>query len=171
MNRRIFPLLLMLIVSVVSVGWSQNITATLRGTVHDATGSVIAGATVTVENNGTGISHTTITNSMGDYVVLQLPPATYTVTVLSKGFEPSKFTDIFLNGDQGARGDATLGIGALAQQVEVSSTAILLQTEDSVNGSVIDSQKLKQLPTNSRNFWQVAQLDPNVSPTAAGDSL
>jgi len=73
--------------------------------------------------------------------------------------------------DQEARVDATLGIGAVAQQVEVNSTAILLQTEDSVNGSVIDSEKLKQLPTNSRNFWQVAQLDPNVSPTASGDSL
>jgi hypothetical protein len=73
--------------------------------------------------------------------------------------------------DQEARVDATLRIGAVAQQVVVSSTAILLQTEDSVNGSVIDSQKLEELPTNSRNFWQEAQLDPNVSPTASGDSL
>jgi hypothetical protein len=171
MNRRILPLLLTLIVAAVSVGWSQSITATLRGTVHDAAGAVIPGATVTVRNNGTGITHTTTTNNTGDYVVLQLPPANYTVTVSSKGFEPSKLTNIVLNVDQEARVDATLGIGAVAQQVEVNSTAILLQTEDSVNGSVIDSEKLKQLPTNSRNFWQVAQLDPNVSPTASGDSL
>jgi len=84
MNRRILPLLLTLIVAAVSVGWSQSITATLRGTVHDAAGAVIPGATVTVRNNGTGITHTTTTNNTGDYVVLQLPPANYTVTVSSK---------------------------------------------------------------------------------------
>jgi hypothetical protein len=104
-------------------------------------------------------------------VVLQLPPATYTVTVSQNGFEPSKFTGIILNVDQEARVDATLGVGSVAQQIEVSSTGILLQSEDSVNGSLLDSQKLKELPTNSRNFWQMAQLDPNVSPTASGDSL
>ena len=150
---------------------SQNISATLRGTVHDASGAVVSGATVTVQNNATGINHTAITNSNGDYVVLQLPPATYTVTVIQSGYEPSKFTGIILNVDQEARVDATLGVGTVAQQVEVSSTGILLQSEDYLNGSVLDSQKLKELPTNSRNFWQMAQLDPNVSPTASGDSL
>jgi hypothetical protein len=150
---------------------SQNISATLRGTVHDVSGAVVPGATVTVLNNATGITHSATTNGNGDYVVLQLPPATYTVTVNQAGYEPSKFTGIILNVDQEARVDATLGVGSVAQQVEVSSTGILLQSEDYVNGSVLDSQKLKELPTNSRNFWQMAQLDPNVSPTASGDSL
>jgi hypothetical protein len=150
---------------------SQNISATLRGTVHDSSGLIVTGATVAVQNNATGIVHTVITNGSGDYVVLQLQPATYTVTVTQSGFEPTQFTGIILNVDQEARVDATLGIGSVAQQVEVNSTSILLQSEDYVNGSVLDSQKLKELPTNSRNFWQMAQLDPNVSPTASGDSL
>jgi len=171
MNIRKFAFSLLLSLMLTSAVWAQNISATLRGTVHDAAGSVISGATVVVLNNGTGLVHTTTTNSNGDYVVLQLAPAKYTVTVSQAGFEPSKFNDIILNVDQEARVDATLSIGTVAQQIEVSSTAILLQTEDSVNGSLLDSQKLKELPTNSRNFWQMAQLDPNVSPTAAGDSL
>src|ERR1700678_2045994 len=170
-NLNFLLLLAALIVSLTPAAKSQNISATLRGTVHDSTGSVVSGATVTVQNNGTGIIHTTTTNNNGDYVVLQLPPATYTVTVTESGFEPSKFTGIILNVDQEARVDAALGVGSVAQQVEVNSTAILLQSEDSVNGSLLDSQKLKELPTNSRNFWQMAQLDPNVSPTATGDSL
>jgi hypothetical protein len=103
--------------------------------------------------------------------VVQLPPATYTVRISAKGFDPSTFTNIVLNVAQEARVDVTLKIGTVAQQVVVSSTAILLQTEDSENGSVIDSQKLEKLPSNSRNFWQEAQLDPNVSPTTSGDSL
>jgi hypothetical protein len=175
MNRRVPATLLVIIASFTltsaSVGWSQDISATLRGTVHDGAGSVVSGAVVTVENNGTGAIHSTTTNSTGDYVVVQLPPATYTVTVTGKGFEASTFTNIVLNVAQEARVDATLKIGTVAQRVEVSATAILLQTEDSVNGSVIDSQKLEELPSNSRNFWQEAQLDPNVSPTTSGDSL
>jgi hypothetical protein len=171
MNRRVLPLLLTLIVSIAPAAWSQNVSATLRGTVRDAGGAVLAGATVVVENNGTGVTHSTTTNSTGNYVVLQLPPATYSVTVSAKGFEPSKFTGIILNVDQEAHIDATLAVGNVAQQIVVSSTAILLQTEDSINGSLIDSQKLEELPSNSRNFWQLAQLDPNVSPTASGDSL
>jgi hypothetical protein len=170
-NAKLFSLLAPLLLLLVPVARSQNISATLRGTVHDDTGSVVSGATVIVENNGTGSVHTTLTNGNGDYVVLQLPPATYTVTISQNGFEPNKLTNIILNVDQEARVDVTLEIGSVAQQVEVSSTAILLQTEDSVNGSLLDRQKLRELPTNSRNFWQVAQLDPNVSPTASGDSL
>jgi hypothetical protein len=142
MNRRNLNALLLLAVLIVSLtpaARSQNISATLRGTVHDATGSVVSGATVTVQNNGTDITHTTTTNNNGDYVVLQLPPATYTVTVSQNGFEPSKFTGIILNVDQEARVDVALGVGSVAQQVEVNSTAILLQIEDSVNGSLLDS--------------------------------
>src|SRR5580692_8156524 len=135
-NLKILLLLAALIVSLTPAARSQNISATLRGTVHDSAGSVVSGATVTVQNNGTGIIHTTTTNNNGDYVVLQLPPATYTVTVTQNGFEPSKFTGIILNVDQEARVDVALGVGSVAQQVEVNSTAILLQTEDSVNGSL-----------------------------------
>jgi len=171
MNRKLLAIVIAVIASFTSVGWSQNISATLRGTVRDGGGSAVNGAVVSVANNGTGATHTTTTNDSGDYVVVQLPPATYTVTVSAKGFDVSTFTNIVLNVDQQARVDANLKIGTVEQRVEVSSTAILLQTEDSVNGSVIDSQDLEKLPSNSRNFWQEAQLDPNVSPTTSGDSL
>ena len=70
MNRQFSAVLLAVIVSIASVGWSQNISATLRGTVRDGAGSVIAGAQIVVENNGTGATHTTTSNSTGNYVVL-----------------------------------------------------------------------------------------------------
>ena len=90
-NLTMLSLLITLFASLTPAAWAQNISATLRGTVHDGTGSVVSGATVTVQNNATGIVHTTATNASGDYVVLQLPPATYTVTVSQNGFEPSCF--------------------------------------------------------------------------------
>lgn len=171
MNRHKLLVLFAFIAVVTSQAWSQNISATLRGTIHDSAGAVIPAAEVVVKNNGTGAIHTTTSNGTGNYVVLQLPPANYTVTVNAKGFEPSKYSDIQLNVNQEARIDVTLGVGKVAQQIEVSATGLLLQTEDYVNGSVIDSEKLQELPSNNRNFWQEAQLSPNVSPTPGGDSL
>jgi hypothetical protein len=156
MNRRSLTFLILFFILLATVGRSQNISATLRGTVHDGTGSIVSGATVVVQNNGTGIVHTTTTNNTGDYVVLQLPPATYTVTVSQKGFDPSKFTNIILNVDQEARADATLSIGNVAQQIEVNSTAILLQTEDSVNGrcSTAKSSKSCQQIAATSGKWR-----------------
>lgn len=150
---------------------AQNVSATLRGTVRDRQGAVVEGASVTVVNPATGIRHAAVTNKSGDYVVPQLPAASYTVQIRAGGFQPSDFTGVVLNVQQEARVDATLSVGSVVEQVEVTSTSILLQTENSVNGTLIDNQRLQQLPTNSRNFWQLAQLNPNVAPTAQGDSL
>ncbi|WP_446742009.1 carboxypeptidase regulatory-like domain-containing protein [Silvibacterium acidisoli] len=157
--------------SVFSSAFAQNVSATLRGTVRDSQGSVVSGATVTVLNPATNIAHTVTTNKTGDYVVPELPAATYTVHIQASGFQPSDYTGVVLNIQQEARIDATLGVSSVVQQVQVTSTGILLQSENPVNGTVIDQRKLEELPTNSRNFWQLAQLDPNVSPTAQGDSL
>ena len=150
---------------------AQNVSATLRGTVRDHQGSVIAGASVTVLNPATGVKHTATTNKSGDYVVPQLPAATYSVQIQAPGFEISNFKGVVLNVQQEARVNATLNVGSVVEEVEVTSTGILLQSENSVNSSVIDSQRLEQLPSNSRNFWQLAQLNPNVAPTAQGDSI
>jgi len=159
------------LLAVLNPASAQNVSATLRGTVRDYQGSVIYGANVTVLNPATGLKHTAVTNKSGDYVVPELPAATYTVQIQAAGFQPSNFSGVVLNVQQEARIDATLTVGSVVEEVEVTSTGILLQTENSVNGTLIDNQRLEQLPSNGRNFWQLAQLNPNVAPTAQGDSL
>ncbi len=171
MKVRIATWIVFVLALVLIPAWAQNVSAILRGTVHDRQGAVLEGATVSVLNPGTGITRTAVTNKSGDYVVPQLPASTYTVTVSAPGFQVSTFNGVVLNVQQEARVDAVLSVGNVTEQVEVTSTGILLQSENPINGSVIDREKLQELPTNSRNFWQEAQLNPNVSPTAQGDSL
>ena len=170
MNRRNLALLVLLI-SFVSIGRSQSVTATLRGTVHDASGAALRGAIVTAKNTDKGIERITKTNDSGDYVIPQLPAQTYAITVSADGFQPRTYKDFVLQVDQEARLDATLSVGSVSQEVTVTAAAPLIQSEDSSNGAVIDEQKIKELPLNGRNFWQLAQLNPNVSNPVSGSSL
>jgi hypothetical protein len=172
MNRRNLTLLLIILVSLVSKkSWSQGTTATLHGSVHDGTGSAIRGATVVAKNTEKGTESSAKTNDSGEYVLPQLPAQTYSVTFTADGFQPRTFTGFVLQVDQEARLDAVLPVGDVSQQVTVTAAAPLIQSEDSSNGAVIDEQKIKDLPLNGRNFWQLAQLNPNVSNPVTGSSL
>jgi hypothetical protein len=171
MTKRNLTLLILLIGLSATAAWSQGVTATLRGTVRDSSGAAVRGATVTANNTDKGIERSTTTNETGDYVIPQLPAQTYSITVNANNFKPRVFNGFVLQVDQEARLDATLDVGSVAQEVTVTAAAPLIQSEDSSNGAVIDEQKIKDLPLNGRNFWQLAQLNPNVSNPVNGSSL
>jgi hypothetical protein len=151
--------------------FAQSVNATLRGTVHDASGASIPGAVIVVTNTEKGEKRTTTTNSNGDFTVTQLPAQEYSISVSAPNFRTVVNDHFVLQVSQEARFDPVLSIGDVSENVEVNTGSPLIQTEDSLNGAVIDEAKIKQLPTNSRNFWQLAQLDPNVSATTASSSL
>ncbi|WP_263356031.1 TonB-dependent receptor [Acidicapsa ligni] len=169
-KRIVFILVLLLLIS--SRGaLAQGISATLRGTVRDSSGAALRGAKVIARNTDKGIERTTVTNESGDYVLPELPAQTYAITVSADGFQPRVYKGFVLQVDQEARLDANLTVGSVAEEVTVTTTAPLIQSEDSSNGAVIDEQKIKDLPLNGRNFWQLAQLNPNVSNPVSGSSL
>src|SRR5262249_14673642 len=140
--------------------WSQSVTATLRGTVHDPGGAVIPSATVTATNTEKGIERVVATKERGDYVITQLPAQTYEISIAAPGFQTQKHDKFVLQVSQEARLDVTLSVGELTTDVVVSAGAPLIQSENSSIGAVLDEQKIRELPLNSRNFWQLAQLDP-----------
>ena len=89
---------------------AQN-TADVVGTVTDASGGVLPGATVTITNTGTGVSQTTQTTSGGDYVFSLLQVGNYVVKVEEKGFKTYSATAISLSAGDRARVDASLKSG------------------------------------------------------------
>jgi hypothetical protein len=162
---------LSLFLSLSAFGLAQSVTATLRGTVRDSSGAAIPGAKVLVTNTEKGETRTIVANESGDYLVTQLPPQQYSIAVTAPNFQTVVDSHFTLQVNQEARYDVVLPIGDVSEKVEVKTGSPLIQTEDSLNGAVIDEAKIKQLPSNSRNFWQLAQLDPNVSATTASSSL
>jgi Carboxypeptidase regulatory-like domain len=150
---------------------AQTVNATLRGTVKDASGAVIPGAAVKITNVEKGISRSLTTDASGDYVAPQLPAQTYSITAGANGFRTETHDDFVLQVGQEARLDFTLAVGNAADQVTIREVAPLIQSEDSSAGGVIDEKKVKELPLNGRQFWQLAYLIPEVTMPVQNSTL
>jgi hypothetical protein len=165
--RKIFGL--MAVILLLSLrGFGQATTAELSGAVQDASGAVVPGAQVIANNIATNIAHSTVSEKNGHYVLGQLPPGDYTLTVEAKGFSKLVQTGLNLQVNQQAQLDLTLKVGAQSETVEVVSQAPLLESESSSVGTVVGEQMVNQLPLNGRNFTQLATLSPGV--TGVGQS-
>jgi hypothetical protein len=147
-----------------AAAYAQQETATIAGTVTDATGAVVPRAVVIVTNIQTGISVRTEATDAGTYVVPALRPGQYSIAVESKGFQKTVRTGVTLQVAQVARIDVTLQTGALTEAVEVVGATPLLDTLTSSRGSVIDQKKIVELPLNGRDYNQLALLSPGVLP-------
>src|SRR5712691_10066267 len=102
---------------------AQNVSGSILGTVRDSSSAIVAGAKVTVTNEGTNFEYRAVTANSGDYVVPNLPPGAYTVTSESAGFKQHVVRGVALLANRSVRIDLTLEPGAVAQSVEVQAAA------------------------------------------------
>src|SRR2546428_8076775 len=137
--------------------------ASISGVIHDATGAVIPGVTVTVNNPATNFVRAAISNEAGVYNFPVLQPGIYNIKIELPGFRTITQNDIELQIQQSARLDFTLQVGEVSQTVEVSGTAALIATENATVGTVIENKRIVEMPLNGRNFLQLVALSPNVS--------
>src|SRR5437879_9737999 len=137
--------------------------ASISGVIHDPTGAVIPGVTVTVTNPATNFVRTAISNEAGVYNFPSLQPGRYNIKVELPGFRTITQNDVELQIQQSARIDFTLQVGDVSQTVEVEGTAALIATENATVGTVIENRRIVEMPLNGRNFLQLVALSPNVS--------
>jgi hypothetical protein len=150
---------------------AQTTSATIVGAVTDQSGSVVAGATVTVRNETTGDTRKVTTNSEGMYTASILPIGRYTVDVEASGFKRSVAGGLTLEVNQTVRVDLQLEVGPVTQTVEVTSAAVLVKTDRSDVGQVIDGKQVVELPLNGRKFIQLATLGPGAIPVQKVDDI
>jgi hypothetical protein len=142
---------------------AQTITATVRGTVIDPAGAVVAGATVTARNVDTGVKSSTISNQDGAYNIQFLPIGTYTISATAAGFETSSVKPFALQIDQIAKIDVKLKVGSVATTVDVTSdVAPALQTQNSTLGTSINNAELEGLPLSGQDFQSAAMFVPGA---------
>jgi hypothetical protein len=141
---------------------AQGTSASITGTLKDATGAVITGAGTKATSVESGREWTSLSNEAGIYNLIALPPGSYTVTVEAKGFKRVATNTITLEVNQVARVDLTLEVGAVADTVAVTGVAPLLDTETTQLGSVVSGTTTVNLPLNGRNFSQLTLLAPGV---------
>jgi hypothetical protein len=131
-------------------------------------GVFVPKARVTLRDQQINASREVETKEDGDYTVPLLPPALYRVTVEKSGFRRSVFSDVYLQVDQTARVDFTLQVGELTEEIAVTDTVPLVQTDTSTLGQVIDRRQVRELPLNERNFLSFALLVPGGQLPAEG---
>jgi hypothetical protein len=137
---------------------AQTATGQITGTVTDASGAVVPNVKVTVASQLTGLNRETTTSSSGDYVVPLLPVGVYSVTAEQQGFRTAKRSDIQLNVNQVVRIDLEMNVGQVTETVEVTGTAVAIDTETASVGHVVSQKQVTQLPLNGRNFLQLLFL-------------
>src|SRR3984957_15777903 len=139
---------LVALISVASPSFGQGTTAALAGTVTDPAGATLAGARITVLNVATNLARTATTQTSGNFVLTELPPGRYSLTVDDQGFKPYQQNDIVLEISQRAEINVRLEVGSEEQKVTVTANAAALQTDDSSVGLVVDSDTIVNTPLN-----------------------
>jgi carboxypeptidase family protein/TonB-dependent receptor-like protein len=135
----------------------------ILGTVSDASGGSVRGATVTLTNEGTNASLSTTTNADGTYKFTPVRIGSYKVTATLQGFQTVTQKGVTVNVGQEVVVDFTLKPGSVSETVEVQSSVPVLETQDASVGQVIDSRSVNDLPLNGRNFTFLAQLAAGVN--------
>ena len=141
-----------------SMSFAQTATGQITGTARDASGAVMSGVKVVVTNQQTGLTRETTSNDLGDYVVPLLPVGVYLVTAEQKGFKIAVRSDVPLNVDQVQRVNLQLDAGDVSERVEVTSSAVALDTASATVGQTITEKQVTELPLNGRNFLQLLFL-------------
>lgn len=160
---RWFVLMGTIVLTLSVLSWGQASTTSVRGTISDPQGAVVAGATVTLSNPSTGFSRTTNTDKDGVYQFLQLAPGTYSLVVTMPGFGAVKQENLHLLVRVPATLNVTLQVKAEVTTVEVTSQAIQLNTQDATVGNAFGTSQIAALPFEGRDPAQILSLQPGVT--------
>jgi outer membrane receptor protein involved in Fe transport len=153
----------------VSIASAQSTGGRIRGTVTDASGGAVVGAKVSLINEGTNITREAQTSSNGEYLFLEVPVGSYEVDVNQAGFKKYARKGIVLVLNEIATVDIPLQVGSTVDTVEVTGAPPVIDTTTTQLGAVMTDQSVRELPLNSRNTYQLLQLQPGVQSQLGAD--
>ena len=154
--------LVVILFSIPLMMWAQSATTSLHGTVFDAKGAVIANATVTVTDPQKGFTRSVASDAQGDYQFLQLPPASYNVSVAMPGFATVQQENVPLLVNTPATLMFTMQVAGQSVEVNVTGEAPLVNTVDATIGNTFDTQQVLNLPFEGRNPTEILSLQPGA---------
>jgi len=143
---------------------AQTSLASVNGTVTDASGGVVPGATVVLRNLDTGAARTVSTGSTGNYSILDVNPGRYTLEVTKPGFATYRQSEFTLLVNQTATLNFALSVGTAVQAVDVAAVADRIEFSTAELGTTVSEEQVNDLPLNGRNFTQLLTLAPGMSP-------
>src|SRR5256884_841227 len=146
-----------------------QVTASIKGTVTDASGASVAGAKVVVKSAARGLERNAESNTAGEYEVPALPPGSYDVEVQKAGFETQIAKGVVLQVSQNTLQSFSLKVAQTNTVVTVESTQPVIDATTITVGQVIDQNVVQDIPLNGRHFVDLALLVPGqVTPSPSG---
>ncbi len=142
--------------------FAQIDTGAILGTVRDASGGVLPGATVTLTHKQTGIATRATTDSRGNYEAVGLAIGTYNVAVTLQGFRSATRENVDVRIQDRLKIDFALEVGGATEAVVVTTEAPILQTQEGSLGQVIETKQIEELPVSGRSFIPLAALAPGA---------
>jgi hypothetical protein len=146
-----------------AMAFAQRTSATVRGTVRDATGGLLPGVTVTVTNEDTGLVRSVVSNDAGIYSAPDLPVGRYKIEAELSGFKKAARTNVVLRVAEDFSVDFELATGDIKETVNVEASQTPVRVLGGDVSGVITGEQVRELPLNGRNFLQLATLMPGVS--------
>ena len=143
---------------------AQGFQGALRGGVKDKEGQMLPGATLTLTNQATNVSRTTVANDSGEYVFDRVDPGKYKLSANLNGFKKADRTDVLVETQQQLALDFTLEVGNVIETVIITGDVPLMETATASTGTVLGKQVLDDLPNSGRNPFMLSALTPNVIP-------
>ena len=141
---------------------AQQFPGHITGTVHDAQGAVVAGATVKLTNPSTGQERSVASDENGDFNFPELSLGTYTLTVSKDGFKTAILSDITTSNEQVNTVAPVLTVGSVTTEVQVSAAPVLLQTETDTAGGELSEQQVISLPIGNSDYTRLALVLPGA---------
>jgi hypothetical protein len=157
------PVLILLLLLFVRVVFAQTESARISGRVTDPSDAVIIGARCTITNIDTNVSITTTTNEDGIYVIADLRPATYKLTIQKEGFRTVIQPSVQLYVQDAVDENFRLALGPASETVTILGVAPLLQTDSAAVSTVVNQQFVQNMPLNGRSFQSLIALAPGVA--------
>ncbi|MDX2269530.1 MAG: TonB-dependent receptor [Bryobacter sp.] len=141
---------------------AQSFYGSLRGIVTDQAGAAVTNAKVTMTDEGTNVSRSTVTSGTGEYVFSNVTPATYSVIVESAGFKKVERKGVVVATQAAVSIDIGLQVGDVNQSIQVTEEVPLIETATASQGTVVERQKLIDLPNLGRNPFMMSRLAPAI---------
>lgn len=162
-SRPVLVAALLAFVILVLPASAQLYTGSVAGTVSDSTGAVIQGAKLTLTDAQKGYAFTASTDEAGRYLIRQVPPGSYTLSVESSNFQSQRKDGLSVSINQNVSVDFSLKVGMPTQTVDVQAAGVELQTQDAVTGQVVSRRLINNLPLIDRDVFNLAFLAPGVT--------
>jgi len=147
---------------------AQVFSGSLTGVVADESGAVVPGAKALLTDQEKGFTYSAVSDAEGRYVLRNLPPGQYELSVSASGMQPYVQKGIVLSVGQNAQANVHFRVRGATQTVDVGASGTLLQTQDASTGQLVNQKFINDLPLTSRSVYNLAALSPGVTQAAGG---